>query len=238
MLRILILFFLTAFMQGERIQRQDLISITFKKKIIEKKVDDLTTKKKRINLQNRLQEVEFNLEFNNKVSIFQIVETLQSDYNKINNNFAQTIGGTELKVITQVDTNEKYYATTLFNEPYIVVEKANNLVWAIERETKDILGYKCQKAKTTIKIDDFRGKQQFEVYAWFTNEIPSNFGPSIFNGLPGTILELNYGDIITYAVQIRTKKGSLKKPKIEGLKVSTQEFTTIFNKKMNAIRQN
>lgn len=219
-------------------QKEKVILVTFKKKILEKQVDDKLILKKRRDLQNKLQDVEFSLLFNKNISIFQVVETLQSDFNKLNNSFAQTIGGTELTVVTNLNSNKKYYSTILFNEPYIVHDPLNNLNWQIKKETKDILGYNCLKATTLIKIDDFRGKQEFEVICWFTKEIPSSFGPSTFNGLPGTILEMQYGDIITYADKIRTKTFHITIPNIEGKKVSSKEYISIFNEKMIAFGKN
>lgn len=53
--------------------------------------------------------------------------------------------------------------------------------WEIEDETKNILGYECNKAVTT-----FRGRKWM---AWFTPEIPVQEGPWKLFGLPGLILE-------------------------------------------------
>ena len=54
--------------------------------------------------------------------------------------------------------------------------------WDIQPETKDIKGYKAQKA-----ITRFAGRDHV---AWFTSEIPISEGPYKFNGLPGLILEI------------------------------------------------
>ncbi|MFC6267044.1 GLPGLI family protein [Frigoriflavimonas asaccharolytica] len=58
-----------------------------------------------------------------------------------------------------------------------------NYNWKITSEIKNILGFKCKKA-----LGEFRGRK-FE--AWFTSEIPTNYGPYKFRGLPGTILSIS-----------------------------------------------
>jgi GLPGLI family protein len=60
-------------------------------------------------------------------------------------------------------------------------EKANNQ-WKIENETKEISGYKCQKASVSAFGREF--------IAWFTTEIPIQDGPYKFWGLPGLIIDL------------------------------------------------
>ncbi|MDD3004388.1 GLPGLI family protein [Flavobacterium sp.] len=66
---------------------------------------------------------------------------------------------------------------------YIVRETISKINWAIIPEYKIIGNLKAQKA-----IGVFRGRKYT---AWFTNEIPVNFGPWKFNGLPGLILEIS-----------------------------------------------
>lgn len=65
---------------------------------------------------------------------------------------------------------------------YQYVEPIPVLKWKISSKKKNIMGYKCQSA--TVK---FRGR---EYEAWFTSDIPLNFGPWKFQGLPGLILEV------------------------------------------------
>ena len=58
--------------------------------------------------------------------------------------------------------------------------------WQILSESKDILGYKCQKAQ-----GEFRGRKYI---AWFAPSIPISDGPWKFCGLPGLILAVEDTD--------------------------------------------
>ena len=55
--------------------------------------------------------------------------------------------------------------------------------WKIERDTKEILGYKCRKATCRFRGRDYE--------AWYAEELPIPYGPYQFRGLPGLILELS-----------------------------------------------
>lgn len=74
-----------------------------------------------------------------------------------------------------------YNESTTMND-YTVLDDSLNLVWDIKNEMKNIGGFECQQATTF-----FRGRNYT---AWFTHEIPVDFGPMKFGGLPGLILEI------------------------------------------------
>lgn len=59
-------------------------------------------------------------------------------------------------------------------------ERSDSPKWEIVSEYKDILGYKCQKAKAAYKGRNW--------IAWFAQEIPLSSGPWKLYGLPGLIL--------------------------------------------------
>lgn len=61
-----------------------------------------------------------------------------------------------------------------------------NFKWRILSESKEILGYKCQKAQ-----GEFRGRKYI---AWFAPCIPISDGPWKFCGLPGLILAVEDTD--------------------------------------------
>ena len=77
-------------------------------------------------------------------------------------------------------TISKYYSFPPNNIIYKLDEVKSNFNWEILNETKKINNYTCQKAKLKYKGRNW--------IAWFTKEIPLNFGPYVFDELPGAIL--------------------------------------------------
>lgn len=67
-------------------------------------------------------------------------------------------------------------------EPLLYEDKVSHN-WKLYNEVQTIANFKCHKATT-----NFRGRK-YEV--WYTTEVPVNFGPWKFNGLPGLILKVN-----------------------------------------------
>jgi GLPGLI family protein len=66
----------------------------------------------------------------------------------------------------------------------LIIDSLPEINWNIDNKAiKKINGYTCNKA-----ITKFRGR---EYEAWFTTQIPINFGPFKFNGLPGLIISIN-----------------------------------------------
>lgn len=77
-----------------------------------------------------------------------------------------------------------------FNNP-------NLLEWEIQEETKEIHGYTCIKATSTL----ITPSNDIPVIAWFTPELPFPFGPQQVRGLPGLILEMKYRKGYNYYVE-------------------------------------
>jgi len=65
----------------------------------------------------------------------------------------------------------------------VAPESIHNNQWKLKKEYKTVLGYKAQKATL-----DYGGRKWI---AWFTKEIPVNYGPYVFGGLPGLIIDIS-----------------------------------------------
>lgn len=77
---------------------------------------------------------------------------------------------------------KKYYKISIFNGVYTLKEEYPLFDWEITKETKEINGYFCQKAKLNYKGRCWE--------AWFTQDILLQEGPYIFHGLPGLIIKM------------------------------------------------
>jgi len=88
----------------------------------------------------------------------------------------------EYKIFKDFTTGEIYFYEKIFKDKFKYTEELALQEWEIHQETKEISGYKAQKATT-----NFAGR---EYVAWFTAEIPISDGPYKFSGLPGLIIEI------------------------------------------------
>ncbi|MBC9911594.1 GLPGLI family protein [Chitinophaga varians] len=84
-------------------------------------------------------------------------------------------------IFTPAGNDFLYVLKTFRQNDYLIKEPFEDIAWKIEKDTRQILGYTCQKATGTCK-----GRQYT---AWFTTDIPAKFGPWKLHGLPGLILE-------------------------------------------------
>lgn len=107
---------------------------------------------------------------------------------------------------------------------YLIEDSLTVRPWKIGTETKKIAGFECFKA--TLK-DSIR-RQEVNIVAWFSPDIPLAVGPSTMGSLPGMILEvdMNEGEVVTTAKSIKlgkVKAGELKVP-TKGERISEADF--------------
>ena len=100
-------------------------------------------------------------------------------------------------------TNLSLWAHNVFGRDVILVDTISSVDWKITKETKKIGKYKVIKA---IKKKILPNKKIINIIAWFSPEIPNNYGPVGYYGLPGLILELQGRDFIIYAKKVKFKK--------------------------------
>lgn len=98
-------------------------------------------------------------------------------------------------------------------------EPTPQMSWSILEDTREILGYECQRAEA-----DFRGRHWT---VWFAPEIPVDCGLWKFSGLPGLIMEATSLDgFYSYtAVSIENKITKIQSyPKLETKHLSRERF--------------
>jgi GLPGLI family protein len=135
---------------------------------------------------------------------------------------------------------------------YLVTDSVRKLSWKLIGETKNILGYACQRAVTTrlskrsmINMNNgVMTKKEVPdtslVIAWFTLAIPVPAGPDYEGQLPGLILQVDINGNTTYkAIEVSPKAdvAAIKEPK-KGKKVTAAEFNNERDKAMEDMQRN
>jgi GLPGLI family protein len=208
--------------------------VTYQIKMSSKKTENYknSTQRKKMNIENRkiIDKMFFSssvitskLKFNKQESIYFLESRMKNDFEK-GINFVKL----------QAGNNSIFYSTTIKNieqncdllgECFLITNSKN--IWELSQETKKIGKYITYKAVSTRT---YKGKKSYTT-AWYTNQIPIQFGPKTYNGLPGLIIELENNDLIYRAVKINLNSSSnqikIEKP-TEGKEVTRKEFKKIF----------
>lgn len=112
-----------------------------------------------------------------------------------------------INIGSMANTNSIYTNNTqssiIESDPYVGNIAHEALEWEITNKTKTIGGYKCFQATATEKLYSRRGFfYNRKVIAWFTPQIPLNYGPQYYKGLPGLILELDASKFTLRATEL------------------------------------
>ncbi len=130
--------------------------------------------------------------------------------------------------------NKKLYSyEALDNDIVKISEDTPSFIWNIGLESKRIGKNKCNKATTS-----FRGRNYI---AWYASEIPCNFGPWKFSGLPGLIMSIE-DETQTYSWQcISVKFPTNNRIEIEYtdfINLTLKEYFIKSEESMNKLRLN
>lgn len=170
------------------------------------------------------------LYFDSKSSINVEIENTMGD-KKIDSSINES-----QEMVINLDIKEFYLASlenniltaqgAIATKPYLIEEGLPKIEWELLNENKTISGFHCQKA-----IGSFRGR----IYTvWFTNQVPTPFGPWKLFGLPGAILEFEdkSGQIYSSAVKVTINENSdvdeiIKLNKGEGKVINLEEYVKL-----------
>lgn len=182
-----------------------------------------------------LKDIKYLLKFKLSESNFQVINRLEID-KKSYKRLASNLGGGRGVFYTNLKTKQVLQKANGYGEIFLINSKISNYKWKITKEKKLINGKKCYKA---ILEKTKESKAKFETYAWFSPELPFNFGPIGYGNLPGLILELHLNNGFSfYATEITLNiKGiKIKKP-IKGKKVTREEFEKIGKETMGRMKK-
>ena len=190
-------------------------------------------------INNSLDKLKYELKFNSTISYFDLEKSMSLDIEKIHRKAISKGKGKE-SFYTDIKTKTCIEINKLGGETFLVHNLKPN--FELSKETKIINGYTCYKATTSetahlSKLNIGMKDEINEIIAWYTMEVPIQFGPLNFFGLPGLILELQYSNT-TYTVvdmNFSNKSIEINKP-FKGKKVTAEEFEELIietMKKMN-----
>lgn len=144
-----------------------------------------------------INQIQYQLNFNKEASFFAPIKALASDF-KANKEQAFIIAG---KHSYFTHPQKPVLAVKeVFGQQFLVIQK--QVTWQLQKETKKVGAFTCQKAVATRVIDNGIKINNQKIIAWYATSIPVSKGPKSFGGLPGLILELTQGDITYYATGI------------------------------------
>lgn len=166
--------------------------------------------------------LKYHLKFNKTESLFEnhYRQFMKSD-NGDDLEIAMQVAGVAGDFYTNIQEKEVLNQLKYLNKNWLISHKIKDLKWKITEETKTILGYSCKKA--IVEFDPIMSIGG-EITAWFTPDIPFQFGPTTFVGLPGMILQVDQGNYTFYATDIKLDEEFIKIEKPKGKPQPVREF--------------
>jgi len=166
------------------------------------------------------------LVFNQQESRYNLISNMKNDAKGGINLVKNEAGGSRVFYSNSLTKKNIEQDCEILGECFLVENPV--LKWELKQKTKIIGGYLCYQAVST---KEYKGRKSYTV-AWYTPQIPVNFGPKGYNGLPGLILELERGTIQYNAIKIKLnpkRRLTIKKP-TKGKIISRAEFNNMFLK--------
>lgn len=177
-----------------------------------------------------------NLIFNSEESLFYADNLMVLD---TKNSFDMSISllNAKGKTYSNIEENEKIRSCDAYGENFYIKSNFYDNKWNISKIKKKILNKDCYYATSIINIENSSGRFKKEIKAWFCPELPYNFGPSGFNGLPGLIMEIEFNGLLVKVKELSLlteKPKDLKAQLKKGIKVTEEEFLN-YGKKVDSI---
>lgn len=165
------------------------------------------------------------LEFNDFHSIQKLESKLKNDANRMRNKTKSGAGNARIYYTNNSFLHKNSIVECVILGECFLIEQPK-AVWKITQESKIIGGYLCYKAEYQNPLYKYK-----KPIAWFAPKIPASYGPKIFTGLPGLILELEDNTVTFTAIKIELnpkEKIVIKKP--EGKIISKENYKALLKK--------
>lgn len=239
-IKITLFLFFTTTLSYSQLAEKEMYQITYKIDRYDKtkkgeKVKFKSTNRMVQKMFSIMEELKFDLIFNEDKAIFQRRDLIVPDNDKMFYRLASN--GVYDGVTYFKDSKQKFVVKEFFGEHFKIDYPYHQYNWKLTNETKIIQGYTCYKATTTwVEKDYLRDIElRFTPEVWFTEDLPFPFAPKGFDGLPGVVLEASSnGQMFFKAIEIKKGK-NIKFPKIKNIdkakKISYIEFSKLVGSK-------
>ena len=165
--------------------------------------------------------INYKLTFNENLSEYKILESLNSDNDKNINNVKNLTGAGE---VVYIDTKKKlkFKLLDFFGDDLMVKDSLDDN-WNLTQESKKIGNFICYKAW-------LKNERNVLIEAWYTPQIPLNIGPRGYGNLPGLIIELKQASLLYVAKEIVLNSKKIPIIKIPNKKIINEKD---FNKMLS-----
>lgn len=187
-------------------------------------------------INNFIEQQTFKLKFKNGISHFKIEDKLESDLNIANLKFVKNIYP-ENYYYHRNKTN--FYIKLNFNKSGYLVkvdDSAFKVTLHSDKYNKVINGYSCSLA-TLKSITNHDSEYVYNI--WYAKEYNLPFGPSIYNGLPGLVVQVKEpsGNIIELQ-DLKFSDQSEITINNQLIEIAEKEFNNIIKKSLNKFKPN
>ena len=161
-----------------------------------------------------LNKYEYALKFTESESLF-YTSSSPTELDDSSLNQVELISESDKRFYTNSTDGQIIEEKEVFDYKFRIFSSNSKWKWKLKNESKKISGYQCFKATTTLITKNAKGTFNKEIVAWYAPELPFNFGPKDYSGLPGLILELTVGKRLYYVEKIKfnpKKKVKIEKP--------------------------
>ncbi|NCT19311.1 MAG: GLPGLI family protein [Flavobacteriia bacterium] len=144
-----------------------------------------------------LEKIIFILKFNKNASIFFQEKTIFINERAMQKLFTFLDTKDDRQIYTQKE--KTIINLSAFGQDFNV--EVGKVEWKITKETKKIGKFTCYKAIGLFDKSSYINHETMKIIAWFTPEIPFNYGPKFYSGLPGLIVKLEERKNISYTLK-------------------------------------
>lgn len=150
------------------------------------------------NIDENIRNNEYILEFNTYFGKYQLVKKLDSDESSsFKNKLALAFSGFNGVAFFDKKNGTIVVEKNVLDETLLITTKFEDIDWVLTKKKLILNGLTCYKAKRILKKEGRNGSFETEIIAWYAPEINLPYGPDGFGGLPGIIIQLENGNVVT-----------------------------------------